>query len=134
MEALSKIQLPHLDALTLRGAKRLDAITFTLGTRETYHYGGNGGSPVTLELGTNEFITKVELCDAVYSWWRGNRRIFYMEAFTNIEGKGIKMGDKSKHSNVACTTINVPSGRAIVGAFGRSGDEIDQLGFITAPR
>jgi hypothetical protein len=43
-------------------------------------------------------------------------------------GRTVEAGTKTSD----CTDINTPSGKSIVGFVGRSGDEVDMLGFVYA--
>ncbi|CAE7162069.1 unnamed protein product [Rhizoctonia solani] len=115
---------PRLLSITLRGAKRLDGLTLTLASGQTFKHGGSGGDPYSLSLASGEYIVSVKLC-----WSRQvlRTRIFYARATTN-KGNSIQAGKKTRN----CATATAPSGYGVVGTYGRDGDEMDQLGFIYA--
>ncbi|KAB5590370.1 putative effector protein [Ceratobasidium theobromae] len=122
---------PRLTSLTLRGANRLDAISFTLASGKTFYHGGSGGNARTISLGRNEYITSVRLCrETKYGFTLYEKdRIFYARVTTNT-GRSIEAG----RATYSCKVDNAPQGFAIVAAHGRSGREVDKLGFVYAPR
>lgn len=75
-----------------------------------------------MTLFNNEFITLVKLCQGQKD---GHTRIFYAEVRATT-GRTIKAGTETDD----CKAIIAPNGLGVVGAFGRSGNEIDRLGFI----
>ena len=81
-----------------------------------------GGTATTLTLATGETLTSAQLCQGQKN---GKTRIFYAQ-FTTSAGKTISAGVKTSD----CVTRTAGTGRSIVGFLGRSGDEVDQLGFI----
>ncbi|KAB5589332.1 putative effector protein [Ceratobasidium theobromae] len=116
---------PKLLSLTLRGGKRLDGISFGLTSGETFNHGGSGGVPRSITLDYNEYIKSVKLC-----WGKKGKksRIFYALATTSTE-RTIEAGKTTGN----CEDVATPDGYTVVGGYGRSGDEIDQLGFVYAP-
>ncbi|KAB5588768.1 putative effector protein/Mannose-binding lectin [Ceratobasidium theobromae] len=119
---------PRVASVTLRGANRLDAITFSLAGRQPFTHGGSGGSPKTLNLGQGEYVTALKVCRDYRSEWEANR-VYYARVATS-NGRTIEVGTPS----TSCTTHSAPNGMAIVGAHGRSGGEVDGLGAIYGPR
>jgi hypothetical protein len=115
---------PAVASVTLRGAERLDAAAFTLSSGLALSHGGTGGTAVTLALGSGEYLTSAMLCWDQYS---GHTRNFYLQLKTSV-GKTVTAGT----TTASCGTATAPSGFAIVGMRGQSGDEMDQLGWIYA--
>ncbi|KAM7203925.1 Endonuclease/exonuclease/phosphatase [Rhypophila sp. PSN 637] len=115
--------------INLRGSARVDSVGVTLSNGQTFTHGGNGGSLSTLALGANEFWTRAKLCQAQRS---GRTRIFYIRATTS-SGRSIATGAEQQNA-VDCRTYDAPAGWQIVGFLGQDGDEVDQLGFVYAPR
>lgn len=113
---------PKAASITLRGASRLDGISITLTSGAVLNHGGAGGTPSTLTLASGETITSVKLCWGVYS---SNTRNFYALATTST-GRTVSAGTTTS----SCATATAPSGFGVVGTYGQSGDEMDQLGFI----
>ncbi|KAG8743270.1 hypothetical protein FRC11_013924 [Ceratobasidium sp. 423] len=115
---------PRLSSITLRGANRLDGLTLTLASGQTFTHGGSGGDPYSLTLASGEYITSVKLC---WGDKDGRTRNFYAQATTN-QGKSVQAGKTASD----CATATAPSGYGVVGTYGQDGDEMDQLGFIYA--
>jgi hypothetical protein len=111
-----------VSTITLRGAERLDAVGVALASGQTFSHGGTGGTPNTLTLQIGEKMTGATLCRGQKD---GKTRVFYAELKTN-KGRSVKAGTKSSD----CTDVSAPAGRGIVGFVGRSGDEVDMLGFV----
>jgi hypothetical protein len=122
LQTLSSISAPKVSSVTLRGANRVDGISLTLASGQTLSHGGTGGASTTLSLANGETLTSATLCKGDRS---GKERIFYAELKTS-GGKTASTGVKTSD----CVTRTAGSGRSIVGFLGRSGDEVDQLGFI----
>jgi hypothetical protein len=117
---------PVVSSITLRGGSRLDAVSFTLSTGLTLSHGGTGGTAVTLKLNSGESITSAKLCWDKYS---DTTRNFYA-LLTTSSGRTVTTGVTTS----SCGTATAPSGYAIVGMRGQSGDEMDQLGWIYAKK
>ncbi|QRW14709.1 endonuclease/exonuclease/phosphatase family protein [Ceratobasidium sp. AG-Ba] len=113
---------PKVSSITLRGASRLDSISIKLTSGATFTHGGTGGTASTLTLASGETITSVKLC-----WGQRNSqtRNFYALATTST-GRTVSAGTSTSD----CATATAPSGFGVVGTYGQSGDEMDQLGFI----
>jgi hypothetical protein len=122
LQALSSINNAAVSSVTISGANRVDAIAVTLASGQTFTHGGTGGAATTLALQSGEKLVSATLC-------RGDKdkktRIFYAELRTS-QGRSVKAGVKTSD----CTDMNAEAGRAIVGFLGRSGDEVDMLGFV----
>ncbi|CAE6481796.1 unnamed protein product [Rhizoctonia solani] len=101
---------PEVASVTLRGASRLDGITIRLTSGTSLSHGGTGGTAYSISLSSGETITSVKLCWGQYS---SQTRNFYALITTSA-------------------TVAAPSGFGVVGTYGQSGDEMDQLGFIYA--
>ncbi|KAK4225782.1 Horcolin [Podospora fimiseda] len=124
---LANIAKPKASTLTFSGGSRLDSVSIRLtdGTT-TFKHGGNGGTASTLSLAANEYWTEAELCRGVRN---SSTRNFYIQAVTST-GRTVAAGTATND----CSKFAAPSGWQIVGFLGQSGDEVDQLGFIYAPR
>ncbi|CAE6403390.1 unnamed protein product [Rhizoctonia solani] len=116
---------PKLKYVILRGDQRLDRITLALTSGQTFNHGGSGGHPYSLYMTEGEYVKSVKLC-----WGKTyeHTRIFYAQVSTNWE-KQVQAGNLTND----CATFTPPSEHAVVGTYGRSGSEVDQLGFIYAP-
>ncbi|KAF2020876.1 hypothetical protein BU24DRAFT_361442, partial [Aaosphaeria arxii CBS 175.79] len=121
---LANVQKPTVSSVTLQGANRLDRVSLSLASGETFSHGGTGGTASTLTLGTNEKLVSATLCKGQRN---GNTRIFYAELRTS-GSKSVASGVKTSD----CVDYNAPAGFSIVGSLGNSGDEVDSLGFIYA--
>ncbi|MFI6624335.1 jacalin-like lectin [Streptomyces sp. NPDC050528] len=113
-------------SLSLRSGSRVDAVGLTLGNGTVLTHGGTGGTASSLALGSGEYVTTAQLCQGQKS---GHTRIFYARFTTNL-GNTLTGGSTTSD----CVTRTAPSGWQIAGFHGRSGDEIDKLGFIYAKR
>ncbi|KAH7392702.1 Endonuclease/exonuclease/phosphatase [Pyrenochaeta sp. MPI-SDFR-AT-0127] len=112
----------QVSSVTLRGASRLDAISLTLSSGQTLSHGGTGGTATTLSLNSGERLVGATLCSGEKD---GMTRIFYAQLRTSA-GRSISSGTKTS----VCVERAVEAGWGIVGALGRSGTEVDQLGFV----
>ncbi|CDO77944.1 hypothetical protein BN946_scf185030.g2 [Trametes cinnabarina] len=115
---------PKVASLTLRGASRLDAISFTLTSDIVLSHGGTGGSPVTLTLSAGEALIAAALC---WDKHDGDTRNFSANVTTSA-GRSVQAGTTTEN----CASVSAPDGFGIVGAFGQDGDEMDQVGWIFA--
>ncbi|ETI48099.1 hypothetical protein F443_07828 [Phytophthora nicotianae P1569] len=113
-----------LSSVTLRGAKRVDAVTLQVATpaEQTWTHGGKGGKEVTLALGPGEYINSVE-----FHWDKkdGHTRVFYL-SFGTSAGNSVSVGTKTANT----ATETAPKGFQLSGLHGRAEDEVDQLGCI----
>ncbi|KAI0637752.1 mannose-binding lectin [Trametes polyzona] len=115
---------PKVASITLRGANRLDAVSFTLTSGAVLTHGGTGGDASTLTLGAGESLVSATLC---WDKYKGDTRNFFAQLTTSA-GRTVQAGKTTAN----CATASAPSGFAIVGAYGQDGDEVDQLGWIYA--
>ncbi|KAI9065027.1 hypothetical protein FKP32DRAFT_1568737 [Trametes sanguinea] len=115
---------PSLASVTLRGAARLDAVSFTLTSGAVLSHGGTGGAPATLTLAAGEVLTGATLCWAQHD---GHTRNFYAQLTTSA-GRSVEAGTVTAD----CASVSAPDGFGIVGGYGQDGDEMDQLGWIFA--
>ncbi|NEC85343.1 jacalin-like lectin [Streptomyces sp. SID12501] len=113
-------------SLTLRSGSRVDSVALTLGNGKTLTHGGTGGTASSLTLGSGEYVTSAQLCQAEKD---GHTRIFYAKFATNL-GRTLAGGSTTSD----CVTRTAPSGWQLAGFNGRAGDEIDKLGFIYTKR
>ncbi|KAG8706545.1 hypothetical protein FRC11_008157 [Ceratobasidium sp. 423] len=100
---------PRLSSITLRGANRLDGLSLTLASGQTFTHGGSGGDPYSLTLASGEYVTSVKLCWGARD---GHTRNFYAQATTN-QGKSAQAGKTASD----CATATAPSGYGVVGTY-----------------
>ncbi|KAK3990718.1 Horcolin [Cladorrhinum sp. PSN332] len=124
--ALSTISKPKPSTLTFSGGSRLDSVSVKLTDGTTFKHGGNGGTAASLTLAATEYWTEAELCRGVRN---KSTRNFYIRAVTST-GRAVTGGTATSD----CSKFAAPSGWQIVGFLGQAGDEVDQLGFVYAPR
>ncbi|WP_205619692.1 jacalin-like lectin [Gracilibacillus halophilus] len=110
-------------ALTINAGDRLDGISMTYENGAVLSQGGTGGGVETLVLENDEYLTEATFYKNKYN---GDDRIFYAEFQTN-SGKVISGGTKTGEA----ITLSAPSEHYIAGFFGRSGDNIDQIGVFS---
>ncbi|KAL5375164.1 hypothetical protein DPSP01_011371 [Paraphaeosphaeria sporulosa] len=122
LNALNAIASPKASSITIRGANRVDAVSITLASGQTFTHGGTGGTANTLKLNAGESLTSAVICQGAYN---GNTRIFYMQVTTSA-GRTVAAGT----NNGDCVTRTAESGWGIVGFTGRSGDELDRVALI----
>lgn len=113
---------PKASTITIRGGDRLDAVAITLTSGASFSHGGTGGTAQSHALASGEYLVSGTLCWGVYN---GDTRNFYA-SFTTNSGNIVTAGKATSD----CATMTAPSGFGIVGFYGQSGDEMDQLGFI----
>jgi Jacalin-like lectin domain len=112
--------------LTLRAGSRIDQLGLTLANGTTLTHGGTGGTASSLTLGSGEYVTTANLCQAEKD---GHTRIFYAKFTTNL-GRTLTGGTTTSD----CVTRTAPAGWQIAGFHGRGGDEVDKIGFIYTQR
>ncbi|WP_158647278.1 RICIN domain-containing protein [Actinoplanes sp. ATCC 53533] len=112
-------------SISLRSGERVDQVGVTLSNGTALTHGGTGGSAQSLTLGRTEYVTQAYLCRAKHN---DHTRIFSAR-FTTSLGRSLSGGSTTSD----CTTITAPAGWQIAGFHGRSGDDVDKLGFIFTP-
>ncbi len=112
--------------LSLRSGSRVDQVGATLENGTTLQHGGTGGTPAVLTLGSGEYVTTATLCQGSYS---NQTRIFSARFVTNL-GRVLAGGSATSD----CVTRTAPDGWQIAGFHGRSGAEVDKLGFVYTRR
>jgi hypothetical protein len=117
---------PVVSSITLRGAERVDAAAFRLSSGLTLSHGGTGGTTATLTLASGEYIVSAYQCSAQ----NGGRTTNFYLRLTTSTAKTVATGVTTS----SCVTYTAPTGFAIVGMRGRTGDEMAQLGWIYAKR
>ncbi|KAL6711322.1 hypothetical protein ACN47E_005853 [Coniothyrium glycines] len=122
LDTLSGVTSSKVSSITLRGANRVDAVSLSLSSGQSFTHGGSGGTTTTLTLATDETVVGATLCRGDKD---GKTRIFYVELRTSASKK-ISTGAKTSD----CVDYSAGTGRSIIGFLGRAGDEIDQLGFV----
>ncbi|MGW1557954.1 jacalin-like lectin [Streptomyces sp. NPDC002144] len=110
----------------LRSGSRVDQMNLTLAGGTTLAHGGTGGTASSLTLGSGEYVTTAYLCQGSYN---DHTRVFYAK-FTTSLGRTLAGGTTTSD----CVTRTAPSGWQIAGFHGRSGDEVDKIGFIYTQR
>ncbi|KAG5634706.1 hypothetical protein H0H81_001044 [Sphagnurus paluster] len=129
----SLASVAKLTSITIRGAKRVDGISYTVqnpnGASTTTTHGGNGGDPTTLNLNAGERVVKVEACSDTYS---GRTRVFFLK-LTTSSGRTLQNGKAS--GDCATSTIPTDAGAGgaqwgLVGFWGRDGNEMDRVGAL----
>ena len=112
--------------VSMRSGSRVDQVGLTLSTGAALAHGGTGGTAKSLTLGSGEYVTSVKLCEGKYN---NTTRIFYAQ-FTTSTGNTLAGGTTTSD----CVTRTAPSGWQVAGFQGRSGDEVDKVGFIYTQR
>ncbi|MGY5056899.1 jacalin-like lectin [Streptomyces sp. 900105755] len=112
--------------ISLRSGSRVDQVGIALADGTTLTHGGTGGTASSLTLGGSEYVTTAYLCEGKYN---NTTRIFYAR-FTTSLGRTLAGGTTTSD----CVTRTAPSGWQIAGFHGRSGDELDKVGFIYTKR
>ncbi|MBW8795098.1 MAG: endonuclease [Streptomyces sp.] len=113
-------------SISLRSGSRVDQVGVALADGTTLTHGGTGGTASSLTLGSSEYVTTAYLCEGKYN---DTTRIFYAKFTTNL-GRTLAGGTTTSD----CVTRTAPSGWQIAGFHGRSGDEVDKVGFIYTKR
>ncbi|MFF3607928.1 jacalin-like lectin [Streptomyces sp. NPDC002463] len=112
--------------IALRAGSRIDRLSITLDNGTALAHGGSGGTAAALTLGSGEYVTTAHLCRAQKD---GRTRIFHARFTTNL-GRTLAGGTPTPD----CVAHTAPPGRQITGFHGRSGDEVDKIGFIYTQR
>lgn len=112
--------------LTMRSGSRVDQVGLTLNDGTTLAHGGTGGTASTLALGGGEYITSAYLCQGKKD---GRTRIFHARFTTNLS-RTLAGGTTTPD----CVTRSAPAGWQIAGFHGRTGTEVDKIGFIYTKR
>jgi len=112
--------------IALRSGSRVDQVSVTLAGGTTLAHGGTGGTASSLTLGSGEYVTSAQLCQGSYN---NHTRIFYAKFTTNL-GRTLAGGTTTSD----CVTRTAPTGWQLAGFHGRSGDEVDKVGFIYTQR
>lgn len=124
LTTLSSISTPTVSTITLTGGNRVDSISINLISGEALTHGGAGGMATSLTLATGETLTSTTVCRGEYN---SQTRIFYIQIKTS-KGRSVSIGK----TTTECVTKDAEAGWAIVGFVGRSGDEVDRVGFVYA--
>lgn len=119
---LSTISSPTASSITIRGANRVDAVSITLSSGQTFTHGGTGGTAYTLKLNAGESFASATICQGKYS---DSTRVFYMQVTTSA-GRTVAAGTNSGD----CVTRSAESGWGIVGFTGRAADELDRVALV----
>lgn len=122
VSTLSTISSPTASSITIRGANRVDAVSITLSSGQTFTHGGTGGTAYTLKLNAGESFASATICQGKYS---DSTRVFYMQVTTSA-GRTVAAGTNSGD----CVTRSAESGWGIVGFTGRAADELDRVALV----
>ncbi|WBP91434.1 endonuclease/exonuclease/phosphatase family protein [Kitasatospora cathayae] len=112
--------------ISLRAGSRVDQVGLTLADGTALTHGGTGGTASSLTLSSGEYVNSATLCQGSYN---GHTRIFYASFGTNL-GRTLTGGT----TTADCVTRTAPDGWQFAGFQGRSGDEVDKLGFLFTRR
>ncbi|MGW2618723.1 jacalin-like lectin, partial [Streptomyces sp. NPDC001500] len=110
----------------LRSGSRVDQMSLTLDNGVTLAHGGSGGAATSLTLAADEHVTAARLCQGKKD---GRTRIFYA-AFTTDQGRTLSGGTATSD----CVTRTAPPGWQLAGFHGRTGEEVDKIGFVYTKR
>ncbi|ORY11591.1 Endonuclease/exonuclease/phosphatase [Clohesyomyces aquaticus] len=122
LPTLSGISSPSVSSITLRGENRVDAVSITLSSGQTFTHGGTGGTANTLKLNAGEKLVQATICQAKYN---NSTRVFYMQILTS-SGRSVTTGKMTSD----CYAFAAESGWGIVGFVGRSADEVDRVAMV----
>ncbi|MFI9383475.1 jacalin-like lectin [Kutzneria sp. NPDC052558] len=112
--------------VSMRSGSRVDQLGLTLDNGVSLAHGGTGGNLTSLVLGSNEYVASATVCEGSY---QNHTRIFSALFTTNL-GRTLSGGSTTSD----CVTRTAPAGWQIAGFHGRSGDEVDKVGFIYTER
>ncbi|MET9404977.1 jacalin-like lectin [Streptomyces sp. NPDC002935] len=112
--------------VSLSSGARVDRMGLTLSNGTTFAHGGTGGTAASLTLGSAEYVTSAQLCQGAKD---GRTRIFSARFTTNL-GRSLAGGTTTSD----CVTRTAPTGWQFAGFHGRTGDEVDKIGFIYTRR
>ncbi|KAF1999963.1 mannose-binding lectin [Amniculicola lignicola CBS 123094] len=121
LQTVDGISSPTVSSITLRGGERLDSVSITLSSAQTFTHGGTGGTATTLKLNSGEKVTSATLCQG----FKTSERLFYLQ-LTTSSGRSVAAGTMTND----CVVKTADSGWSIVGFLGKSGDAVDRLGFV----
>ncbi|OAQ60917.1 endo-beta-1,6-galactanase [Pochonia chlamydosporia 170] len=124
----AKSSRPKPVKLSFHGGDRVDSVGLTLADGAVVKHGGGGGTEASMTLGSSEYWTSAELCQAN----RGggiDYGIVYIKAITS-NGGTLEAGHRSSE----CRIFNAPSGWQIIGFVAWEGWEIDGLSFVYGPQ
>lgn len=116
---------PVVSKLVLRAGERVDRIEVALSNSYILSHGGTGGNEQSLTLGSNEYLSSVQLCSGQHE---DHTRIFYAR-FTTSTGRNLSGGT----TTADCATYTAPTGYQITGFHGRSGEAVDKIGMVYTP-
>jgi len=106
--------------VVLRSGTRVDRVALEYSDGRSVGHGGSGGSERVLTLGTDEHVNQYEMCVDKH---KGSKRVFYLKLRTN---KGHEVVGGKKDGSCSSGTY---TGKHLFGFHGRSGENVDALGF-----
>ena len=116
--------------------ERIDKVCITIEGRPEVCHGGSGGDhEKSIDLGPNEYITRVEVGAKTFDANSGSIRTFKSRVMairfdTNLRSEVISVGTWADTAQTKFELPAEPAGAKIVGFHGREGDEVDALGVI----
>ena len=99
-------------------------------TGEVLTQGGDGGSPQTAKIPEGHVLAKIELTTTKY---HRHTRISSAAFYTRDPSGTLTKILSGGHQNGTVYTIATATSEAIMGFYGRSGDEVDKLGALIGP-
>ena len=112
----------RITKIQMSAGNRVDKVGFTYSDGQSVSHGGNGFDR-ELSLSSGEYIYKAKAC---VDRKNGSDRIFYLHFETNT-GKTLSGGTEQG----SCSTTTAYGGYEIFAMKGRSGNELDAVGFYT---
>lgn len=116
----------RITSISMRSGSRLDQVGVALANGAVLAHGGTGGTVRSLTMGDGEYVTTAYLCRGEHN---NRTRIFHAKFTTNL-GRTLSGGTTTSD----CVTRAAPQGWQLVGFHGRSGTEVDKLGFVYTHR
>ncbi|KAL4916043.1 Endonuclease/exonuclease/phosphatase [Aspergillus aurantiobrunneus] len=112
----------RITSVSVSGANRVDSISITLSNGDVLTHGGTGGTAQELALAEDEYWIATRVCQDKYN---DHTRVFYI-AITTDQGNTVSVGKETDE----CVEWQAEEGWGVIGAWGRSGDEVDMLGVV----
>lgn len=112
----------QMNKVIIRSGSRVDRLQLFYSGGRSVSHGGSGGSDHVLSLVPGEYVSSYERCVDKYN---GSSRIFYLRFTTNLNHT---VSGGKKESGSTCTSGSY-AGRELFALHGRSGEELDAVGF-----
>lgn len=124
-------KVTKLKRIYLRGGQRLDKVHFVIEAdydERHLSHGEDNGNPKELHLRSGEFVKAAEIGTGIHH--EDRFQVVYLRLITNF-GRSIETGKQENASSIKI--LSAGKDKQFIGMHGRSGREIDRLGFITMP-